>query len=169
MKPKKKICIECKREDYIFSKGRCKRCSQKTYKPLKTNSKLSSGSKLKKVSPKKLKALKERTKKRKPFFEKHIKLIKENGIRCEECNTPLLGGVDEVAHILSKNKHPEVEVNDLNVVYLCGAFSENQCHYNFDNKDRTKMKVFEIAKERFHQFKSEVKNFSKEKLVLEEN
>ena len=29
---KKKICIECGKETYIFSKGRCRYCTQKTYK-----------------------------------------------------------------------------------------------------------------------------------------
>jgi hypothetical protein len=31
IKPKKKICSECQKESYIFSKGRCKPCAAKSY------------------------------------------------------------------------------------------------------------------------------------------
>lgn len=31
IKRKKKVCNECGKEDYIFSKGRCKPCAQKSY------------------------------------------------------------------------------------------------------------------------------------------
>lgn len=34
IKQKKKICKNCGKETYIFSKGRCKNCALKTYNPL---------------------------------------------------------------------------------------------------------------------------------------
>ena len=154
---KKKICKECKNEDYIFSKGRCKSCAQKSYGGIKSTPKP-----IKAITAKTAKKKKERSKERVPFFKQQIEYIIEKGIKCEECGTPLHGGVDEVAHILSKSKHPEVETNKDNIVYLCGAFSENQCHYNFDKKDRTVMKVFNLAKERYNLIKDRVKKETNE-------
>jgi len=157
IKPKKKICKECKNEDYIFSKGRCKRCAQKSYGGISSTPKP-----IKAITAKTAKKKKERSKERVPFFKEQIEYIKEKGIKCEECGTPLHGGVDEVAHILSKSKHPEVETNKDNIVYLCGAFSINQCHYNFDKKDRTQMKVFNLAKERYNLIKYKVEKDTNE-------
>lgn len=36
---KKKICVKCGKEKYIFSKGRCKLCSQKSYSKPKAKKK----------------------------------------------------------------------------------------------------------------------------------
>ena len=165
MKLKKKICIECKKETYIFSKGRCKQCSMKSYKGLNSSSTLKK-TPLKKITNKTQKKRQEERKDYPEFFKRHIEIIRTEGKLCEECGSRLNGSVDEVAHILTKNKHKSVATNDNNVVYLCGAFSKNQCHYKFDNRDRTKMKVFNIAKERFKLFEDQVTEYSKEKEQL---
>lgn len=39
IKRKKKVCTECGNEDYIFSKGRCKPCAQKSYSKPKSKKK----------------------------------------------------------------------------------------------------------------------------------
>jgi len=153
-----KKCIKCGREDQPwYSKKRCKSCSVKSYGSISSTPKP-----IKSITAKTAKKRKERSEKRVPFFKQQIEYIKEKGIKCEECGASLHGGVDEVAHILSKSKHPEVETNKDNIVYLCGAFSINQCHYNFDKKDRTQMKVFNLVKERYELFKDKVKKDTNE-------
>jgi len=153
-----KKCVECGREDQPwYSKKRCKSCSVKSYGGITSTPKP-----IKAITAKTAKKRKERSEKRVPFFTQQIQYIKEKAIKCEECGESLHGGVDEVAHILSKSKHPEVETNKDNIVYLCGAFSDNQCHYNFDKKDRTVMKVFKIAKERYNLIKDKVKKETNE-------
>lgn len=66
------------------------------------------------------------------FFQKHIQIIKKTKACCEECGAKLRGHVSEVAHILPKSTYKSVATNDLNVIYLCGMFSSQQCHTNFD-------------------------------------
>jgi|AntDeeMinimDraft_6_1070357.scaffolds.fasta_scaffold03539_3 DNA-directed RNA polymerase subunit RPC12/RpoP len=165
IKSKNKKCVTCGREDQPwYSKKRCKSCSTKSYGGIKSTPKP-----IKAITAKTAKKKKEISKDRVPFFKEQIEYIKEKGIKCEECGSSLHGGIDEVAHILSKSKHPEVETEKNNIVYLCGAFSENQCHYNFDKKDRTTMKVFEIAKQRYSLIKNKVKKESNEVRELTKN
>lgn len=105
------------------------------------------------------------------FFKKHIDIIKNNDAHCEECNEKLIGDVSEIAHLVKKSSNGEVATNDLNVVYLCGKFSKNQCHSNFDSnfEKRNKMNVFKIALGRFEQFRDEIINITNEVLNYEEN
>ena len=105
------------------------------------------------------------------FFKKHIDIIKNNYAHCEECNEKLIGDVSEIAHLVKKSSNGEVATNDLNVAYLCGKFSKNQCHSNFDNnfEKRNKMNVFKIALHRFEQFRDEIINITNEVLNYEEN
>ena len=87
------------------------------------------------------------------FYLRHISKIKTENLRCEECNSKLIGNASEVAHVLPKNLYKSVATNDENVVYLCGFQSENNCHSKFDNssnKDYWNMFVFELAKEKFN-------------------
>lgn len=91
------------------------------------------------------------------FFEKHIKLIKSNNISCEECGEKLKGDVSEVAHILPKNKFKSVATNSDNIIYLCGMYSTNQCHYKFDNSSIEyvrEMKIFNKIVERFNSIRN---------------
>ena len=88
------------------------------------------------------------------FFQSHVKNIKDTKACCAECGTRLKGHVSEVAHILPKSYFKSIATNDDNVVYLCGMYSSNQCHTNFDNFSIEKFqemlvfnKVAEIFKE----------------------
>lgn len=67
------------------------------------------------------------------FFIKHVSNIKKTQACCAECGARLKGHVSEVAHILPKSTFKSVATNDDNVIYLCGMYSSNQCHTNFDS------------------------------------
>lgn len=84
------------------------------------------------------------------FFKHHISIILTERKKCEECGRILTGNVSEVAHILSKSKHPEVSKMDDNVMYLC-----LDCHSKFDNSfgHRESMKCYPLAVERFNRIK----------------
>jgi hypothetical protein len=106
------------------------------------------------------------------FFIKHIQIVINEKKVCENCGDKLRGtGVDEIAHSLSKGKYKSVATEDLNILYLCGIFSENQCHANYDKDYSTRvlMPVFKIAKERYLLFKDKVLEEGKEKMLLETN
>lgn len=88
------------------------------------------------------------------FFERHTKAIKDNQIKCEECGCNLRGAVDEVAHILPKQYFKSIKTEDSNVLYLCGMFSENNCHAKYDNGSNEavkNMKIFQKVSERFEE------------------
>lgn len=78
------------------------------------------------------------------FFQKHMQIIKEKKLTCAECGGRLNGGVDEIAHVLPKSYFKSIATNDKNVMYLCGRFSNNQCHTNFDNQALEKVKKMNI-------------------------
>lgn len=91
------------------------------------------------------------------FFQKHIEIAKSK--YCEECGEKLRGNVSEIAHVVPKQYFKSVMCNDLNVIYLCGMFSENNCHSNYDNWSAEKvkeMKIFPIVKERFKKLETEI-------------
>lgn len=90
------------------------------------------------------------------FFIKHINVIKNERRCCDECGERLTGHVSEVAHILPKQKFKSIATEDKNVIYLCGAFSTNQCHTNFDNRPNEfvkNMNIFNIVHERYKKLK----------------
>lgn len=74
------------------------------------------------------------------FFQKHIQIIKDTNTCCEECGDKLKGNVSEIAHILPKNLFKSIAINDDNVIYLCGMYSNNQCHNKFDD---SKLEIFQ--------------------------
>lgn len=78
------------------------------------------------------------------FFQKHIQIIKDNKLCCEECGCRLIGDVSEVAHCLPKSGFLSVATNDLNVLYLCSWKSSSNCHSNFDNWSADKIKQMGI-------------------------
>lgn len=110
LRPKKRECIECKEERYIFSRGRCKICASRGYGRIQ-----------KKHTPKENSTL------RSKFFMKHVKKIQSNQIKCLECSRALTNGVANVCHIVSKTHYPEVEFKNDNIIYLCW-----ECHSRFD-------------------------------------
>lgn len=91
------------------------------------------------------------------FFKKHIEIAR--GKCCEECGNKLKGNVTEIAHILPKQYFKSVMCSDLNVLYLCGLYSDNNCHNNFDNFPQEKvkqMKIYPKVQGIFNQLKLEI-------------
>lgn len=80
------------------------------------------------------------------FFQKHIQVIKRSRSCCEECGSRLQGHVSEIAHILPKGYFKSIATNDLNVIYLCGMYSDNQCHTNFDSFPNEKFQYMKVFK-----------------------
>lgn len=76
------------------------------------------------------------------FFQKHIEIAKTK--YCEECGDKLRGNVSEIAHCLPKGYFKSVSINDKNVLYLCGLYSKNNCHFNYDNFPVEKIKDMNI-------------------------
>ena len=76
------------------------------------------------------------------FFKKHIEIAKT--MCCENCGERLRGDVSEIAHVLPKQYFKSIMCEDLNVLYLCGMYSNNQCHSNFDNFPQEKVKQMNI-------------------------
>lgn len=76
------------------------------------------------------------------FFKKHIEIAKSKF--CEECGNRLSGHVSEIAHVIPKQYFKSVMCLDINVLYLCGMFSDNQCHANYDNFPQEKVKEMNI-------------------------
>ena len=99
---KKKICIVCNNEEYIFSKGRCKKCASKDYK-------------IPKISPKKQKEKKAQSNIRDVYFSYHIEKCRkseESGAVIYEPNRC------NICHILPKRTYKSVQGHFDNYVYL---------------------------------------------------
>ena len=95
----------------------------------------------------------------KEFFEKHVNKIKQEKLTCEECGDKLKGNVSEIAHCLPKQKFKSIATNDKNVLYLCGMYSNNQCHNKFDNAKTEvvkNMKVYKKAAQRFTELEPKI-------------
>jgi len=80
----------------------------------------------------------------KDFFETCVNKIKKEGLCCLECGEKLKGNVSEVAHVLPKGYFKSISRNNLNWIPLCGMYSSNQCHTNFDNLPIEKVKEMKI-------------------------
>ena len=96
------------------------------------------------------------------FYRKHCELAE--GSRCQECGERLMGHVSEIAHILKKTVvggNPELATESENIIYLCGMYSENQCHTKFDSslESRSQMKIFPLILEKFIIFQNKIKNW----------
>lgn len=107
---------------------------------------------MKRYSKKSLEKRKEERKEFPEFFQKHIQIIRDNRLCCEECGVRLIGDVSEVAHILPKQTYKSISTLDENVLYLCGWKSPNNCHTKFDNgsnEDVHEMSIYEKVHERY--------------------
>lgn len=114
---------------------------------------------MKKYSSKALERRKEERKDFPEFFQKHIQNIRDNNLCCEECGARLKGDVSEIAHILPKSTFKSIATNDKNVIYLCGMWSEKQCHTNYDNLPADKlrkMKIFPHIVDTFNLLQEEI-------------
>jgi hypothetical protein len=128
---KKKICKECNTEDFIFSKGRCKRCSSKTWQTTpKTSDKTKANIKVNKI-----------------YYQMQIdtnKAINKGRCICEECNIEIKEpkGMN-VSHIISKGSNVALYLEPLNSYVLCVP-----CHQKWEFGDRASMKIYPEAMER---------------------
>lgn len=107
---KKKICKNCQTEQYIFSKGRCQRCATiEDSKPLKR------GSTIKKQTEKNKAIRKSQSEIRNEYFDYHISICKvseESGVAIPNPTRA------NICHIFDKARHPSVQANLYNYVYL---------------------------------------------------
>lgn len=115
------------------------------------------------------KYIKNRAKNRKgysEFYEKHVAIIRGEGMKCQECGCKLLGDVSEVAHVLPKQSFKSVSTNDDNIIYLCG-YRQNNCHGKYDStwKEAKTMKVWGLAYEQYLKFKRYIKETHKFKTL----
>lgn len=103
MQRKKKICVECGNETFIFSKGRCEFCARKSY------------GRPKQVSEKHVKAKKEKSDARNVYFDTLIALCKVS----EESGKPIYSpNRSNVCHIFPKRIYNSVATHLDNYVYL---------------------------------------------------
>tara|TARA_R110000782_G_scaffold232667_4_gene318870 strand:- start:568 stop:951 length:384 start_codon:yes stop_codon:yes gene_type:complete len=97
---------------------------------------------MKKYSNKSLAKRKEERKCLPDFFSRHIEIAKNT--RCEECGDKLVGNASEIAHVLPKGFFKSIMCNDLNVLYLCGLYSKNNCHFKLDNASIKEVKEMAV-------------------------
>lgn len=78
---------------------------------------------------------------------------------CDNCDQPLMAFTSfekrcTIAHILEKRNFKEVATHPMNKVFLC---AKGGCHSKFDNstaQERSQMKVYTLALERYGKIKS---------------
>jgi hypothetical protein len=128
---KKKICKSCKREDYIFSQGKCVRCYKNSYE------------KVSKVSSK----TKESIKASKIYYQVQIdtnKAKNKGKCICEECNKEIKEPIGRnVSHIISAGANKALYLEPLNSFILCVP-----CHNRWEFEDRQAMNIYPEAMER---------------------
>lgn len=90
------------------------------------------------------------------FFANEILQMPFN---CENCSLPLYAYTSfekrcTIAHILEKKKFKSISTHPQNKLFLC---AKGGCHAKFDNstaKERSQMKVYNLAIERYNKIKS---------------
>ena len=83
------------------------------------------------------------------FFLKHVQIIKDGRLTCQECGTRLIGDVSEVCHRLPKSFYKSLMTDDSNVLYLCSYKSPQDCHSKYDgsNEQLQSLQTFSREKE----------------------
>lgn len=116
---KLKICVDCGKECYYFSKKRCKPCAQKSYsKPKSTNKNSQKNNDYYKLA-----------------WDSHEdKSCMECGCSLREFNPAF------ISHILPKNVLPSARYDIRNHLLLCLG-----CHQTYEFGDRKGMKTYPIA------------------------
>ena len=107
---KKKICKNCQTEQYIFSKGRCQRCATiEDSKPLKRGSTIKKQTEKNKVNRKSQSAIRD------VYFDYHIRNCRSS----EHSGTIIFFPTRaNCCHLFDKARHPSVQGNLINCVYL---------------------------------------------------
>lgn len=118
IKQKKKICKECNTEQYIFSKGLCKKCAAKSYK------------KPKQVSSKQQEKL-DKNKIDTELMKKCFQLFYKNHPTkcCEQCDKKITElRTYNVHHLLEKRNYLEYKFDLNNFMLLCA-----DCHSTYES------------------------------------
>ena len=107
---KKKICKNCQTEQYIFSKGRCQRCATiEDSKPLKRGTTIKKQTEKNKVNRKSQSAIRD------VYFDYHIRNCRSS----EHSGTIIFFPTRaNCCHLFDKARHPSVQGNLINCVYL---------------------------------------------------
>lgn len=142
IKRKKKDCKECGKPSLIFSKGLCEFCASKDSKGLNSNKEIKSSFKpIKRITQRRIEEKRATSEKREVYFDYHIK-------RCsysEESNKFIADpNRANICHLFDKSRHPSLEDNLSNYVYL--SFKE---HERFDKL---------LYSHEFHKIEKEFKN-----------
>ena len=125
---KKKICVECGKESYLFSRGRCKPCSQKSY-----------GQDLSKDRTNKTIKLHKEPRKESGEILAFRMIWEERPHHCQVCgvNLPVFDHWNYM-HVLSKGSFPKFRLLKECIVLAC-----RDCHTQYDcgsTKDDPKFK-----------------------------
>jgi ribosomal protein L37E len=107
---KKKICIKCGRESYIFSKGRCETCAKQSYGSISRTKKPTG----------ELALFQALWLSRPHMCEVTGVVIKEFNVQC-------------FMHVLSKKAYPKFRLNHRNILLVAP-----EVHHEYDNGDRSK-------------------------------
>lgn len=158
---KKKKCIDCKHDEYIFSHGRCKPCADKVYFAKKRE--------LAKNKPKQQPLPKQR-KPIKQFSARSAEVIRKDNEfyslvwavkvhYCEECSEYLGDEINKVyfSHILSKGSFPNLRHDMDNVRLLCFGH-----HQQWEFGDRTTMKIYAEDSKKIYKLKRKSTELSKQ-------
>ena len=133
---KKKICKECNKEAFIWSKGRCKECSSKDWGKIRTTKNVE-----------RIEADKLRREKDLKFYT----LIWSKRIHvCFNCNKGL-GPTPNLLyfhHIIRKSSHPEFRYDEENIVLLCGE-CHNQVETDISKAPKVKQLTIELLKKKY--------------------
>lgn len=134
IRQKKKKCSVCNEERYIFSKGRCQNCSNIN------NSLKNSKSYIKPITDKKKKEKQAQRERRDIYFEHHIKRC----IGSEESLKPIANpNRSNICHIFDKGRHPSLEDNLDNYLYLSLKEHEKFDHLLYNHEFKKLEKEFE--------------------------
>lgn len=145
MQTKKKICVSCKNETYIWSKSMCKSCfmQKNPSKPIKKSFKIKQISE-KGIEKKKLKT--ENTKKLHLWFQK----LWESEPHYSEISGKWLGKENNTCfwhHLYPKSKYPEYALDRDNIIRLT-ADEHAECEAN-PIKYEIVVKKLEFLKEKY--------------------
>ncbi len=131
--PKKKICVECKEESYIFSRKCCRSCWNKLYS--KALKRISNGKKIKNIEKGKL------LEQDKIFY---MKVWNSRPHVCENCTAilsqPLL---QYFHHILFKAQYPQYRHCSWNIALCCWE-CHDKTHRNEDLTPYLKKRRLEL-------------------------
>jgi hypothetical protein len=164
LQQKKKVCKNCNTEQYLFSKGRCQRCATiEDNKPLKRGSVINTQTEKNKLYRKSQSAIRD------TYFEYHI----------ANCRSSEHSGVSilfptraNCCHLFDKARHPSVQANLINYVYLTldehTRFDQLLYSHQFDKLEDEFPNAWASAKGRMRLLLPEVKEETKFKSKFEE-